>query len=217
MSEAQGKEKRLVLISGYCRSESNDMNIIDGIIMIIFEYQRFAKWSKEFKGSLISLKEDDAKAICNDDYGNSVRGDIPICRSEIVSWEFQHMVTVRNCNFIGVVSSQQTDFSLNPFDRQWYNAWGVDDSKDRGYIGTQKFRKLAWKKPAFPIGIEFNLKVIADWTQRRCKLTLFYEGKKLNDNIEGYTMLLPTLDDDFVWYPCVTLYNKDAYSIIRYV
>ena len=38
------------LIYGYCRIESNDMNIVDGIISIIFEYQRHAQWSKRYYG-----------------------------------------------------------------------------------------------------------------------------------------------------------------------
>ena len=62
---AQSVNERLLrLISGYCRIQSVNMNIIDGIIRIIYEYNQIATWSKEFKGDSIELSQDDTKATC---------------------------------------------------------------------------------------------------------------------------------------------------------
>ena len=56
----------------------------------------------------------------------------------------------------------------------------------------------------------------ADWRDSKCcKLSIFYENKKLNDTNDECTILLPKLDDEYVWYPCATPFNKDAYCIIR--
>ena len=43
------RDRILSLIYGYCRMESNGMNIIDGIVDIIYEFHQIATWSKEFK------------------------------------------------------------------------------------------------------------------------------------------------------------------------
>ena len=60
------ERRNLLTISGYCRTESNDMNVIDGIILIIIEYYKSAKWSRIHKGQGIELSEDDSKATCID-------------------------------------------------------------------------------------------------------------------------------------------------------
>ena len=38
----------------------------------------------------------------------------------------------------------------------------------------------------------------------------------MNETNDDYTILLPELEDKYVWYPCVTPYNKDSYCVIRY-
>ena len=75
---------------------------------------------------------------------------------------------------------------------------------------------IVWEKPVLPQEVIFKLKLIADWKKPRCKLTYFYEGKKLNDKNDECTLLLPDLNYGDVWYPCVSPMNKDAYCIIRY-
>ena len=55
------KERQCMLISGYCRLESGDMHMIDGILPIIFKYQRTAKWSNEFKRDEIELSGDNTQ------------------------------------------------------------------------------------------------------------------------------------------------------------
>ena len=83
------QDKNYKLISGYCRIESNDMNIIDGIILIIFEYCKVAKWSNVYKGSYIKLLDDDTKAKCVEDAGHSVRADLFVTKGKIISWELE--------------------------------------------------------------------------------------------------------------------------------
>ena len=225
---AHTKDKSHKLIAGYCRIESNDMNIIDGIISIIFEYQRFAQWSSKHKGDMVILSEDDTKATCGEwmdddidygpdeieDFAHSVRADFHIERGKVTSWELESQIIADPCNFFGVVSSQVTNFNANPADSMMH-AYGLDDSEDEIYFGENYTINSVWSKPEFPLDEIFKIQITADWTQKQCKLTFFYNGTKLNEQIDDYTMLLPELDNQYVWYPCVAPYNEGAYCIIR--
>ena len=74
MSEV--KQRMALLICGYCRTESNDMHIVDGIILIILQYHKHATWSNEYKGKRIKLSEDDTKAMCVESSGgHSIRAN----------------------------------------------------------------------------------------------------------------------------------------------
>lgn len=53
-------DRKYLLVLGYCRMESKSMHIIDGIISIIFDYQKHAKWSSQYKGDSILLLEDNS-------------------------------------------------------------------------------------------------------------------------------------------------------------
>ena len=75
---------------------------------------------------------------------------------------------------------------------------------------------LKWYKPAFPSKNMFELIFKADWTEKQCKLSIYFEGKKLNETNDEYTMLLPDLPEEYVWYPCITPFNKGAYCVIYY-
>ena len=109
------KNRLLSLIAGYCRIQSNGMNIIDGIITIIYEYHKIATWSKEFKGDSIELMEDDTKAICKRrPEGQSIRADLSIEQGQSVSWELESYQSHFRCYFYGVISSKQNQFDLNP-------------------------------------------------------------------------------------------------------
>ena len=224
----KASKKLLSLIHGYCRIESKNMNIIDGIIAIIFEYHQIATWSNMFKGESIELTEDDSKAVCIDrnKEARSVRANFSINRGQIISWELECYQTNVNSYFYGVVSSKQQDFDGCPnYDKEKFeDPYGIDDCEDGIYLGSDRVYSnfeesvdATWYKPRLPEREVFTLKIIADWKDRRCKLTFFYEGKKLNESNDEYTILLPELDDEDVWYPCVTPHNKDAYCIIRYV
>ena len=219
MSDDQQRDKEWQVIIGYCRIHSNNMNIVDGIIDIIFKYQQPAKWSSIYKGKMIKLEDDESKAVslgCGDEF-NSIRSDHAIERGQIVSWEFECKITGENCNFYGVVSSKVTaqDFNRCPAGTMDY-AYGVDDSRNYIYSsGECSVQTSKWSKPAFPLKKVFKLKFTADWLEEQCKLTIWYDGKKLNDENEKCTILIPKLDDD-VLYPCTTPCNADAYCIIRY-
>ena len=195
------------------------MNIVDEIIAIIFEYQQIAKWSKTHKGESIKLSEDGSKAVCvGPSEAHSVRADFPIERGQITSWELECYQTNSSCYFYGVVSSKEREdnFGVCPAGDGIESAFGVDDYFNGIYLGGG-YTNSKWDKPRFQVGKVFTLKMTADWKDRKqCKLTVFYQGKKLNDTNDEYTFLLPMLDDDFVWYPCITPYNKNAYCIIRY-
>ena len=209
-----------LLIAGYCRIESNDMNIINGIILIIFEYHKCAKWSNENKGMALELSEDDAKVTCIkediDTTGNSVRADFAINRGDMVSWELECKITHYPCNFMGVVTSKVTNFDINPsFGME--HAYGIDDAQNTTFNGNGHEEYVTnWNKPRFPVNEVFMIKIIADWTQKQCKLTFFYNEKRLNDKDENCTIKLPELDNNVVIYPCVTPYNEGAYFVIRY-
>ena len=216
---AEKMDKQHLLISGYCRLKSNDMNIIDGIILIIFEYQKkYARWSNEYKGDKIGLSEDDTKATCVEDDGHSVRADFAINRGENVSWELECEITNTWANFYGVISSEIENFEVTPYDGyvdQCYNCYGVDDAEDQIYEGFDNVRS-SWPKPAFPANELFRIRFIADWREKQCKLSIWYNDKKLNENQDDYTMLLPELGDEYVWYPFVSPYDKGSYCVIRY-
>ena len=208
------------LISAFCRIESKDMNIIDGIISIIIEYYKHATWSNQLKGDNIELSEDDSKAICTEypkGSGHSVCANFTINRGDLISWELECRFRGRAYNFLGVVSSQITDFNLCP-GKGMKHAHGIDDEHNKIYDGTStSYVHCDWLKPQLPLNSILTLRIIADWTEKQCKLTFFYKEQKLNTANEDCTMLLPELDDAYVWYPCVTPYNKNAYCIIRYV
>ena len=223
---ATQKDKALKLIAGYCRKESGNMNIVDGIISIIFEYQQRAQWSKQYKGKIIELSEDESKASCvgvrkagmNNECeyeGNSVRCDFGIRKGDIVSWELECIFKECYCNFMGVVTSEIKDFNNNP-SKGMKNAYGLDD-REYLYNGSGKGRSLKWIKPRFPLNRPFKIRITANWTDKQCKLIYVYEGKKLNKNNDDYTLLLPEINKDTVLYPCVTPYNSGAYCIIRWV
>ena len=217
MSQKEEKQdKYYILISGYCRIESRDMNIIDGIIMIIFEYHKFAKWSNVYKGSGIKLFDDDTKAECIEEDIHSVRADFAIKKGEIISWELNCFLSFPAYNFLGVVSSAVTDFTINPSDGM-KGAYGLDDNQNSIYNGNGTVETSLWKKPMFAKDQIFTIKVIADWRDKQCKLTFYYNGTKLNEDVDDYTMLLPELDDDVVLYPCFTPYDQGSYCIIRYI
>ena len=207
------QERNYKLISGYCRLQLTNMNIIDGIILIIFEYHRLAKWSNKYKGNNIELLEDGTKAMSTDD-GHSVRADFCVNRGQLISWELEFEIKWGRSNFLGVVSSEVTDFCDCP-NFHMKNAWGLDD-ENYIYRGTHA-ESVKWAKPSFPTDGIFVLKITADWREKQCKLTFFFNGKEFNEDNDQCTMLLPKLDDEYVWYPCVAPYNVGAYIIIRYV
>ena len=150
--------------------ESQDMNIIDGIISIIFEYLKCATWSKTFKGSQIVLSDDDTKAICVVDRGHSVRADFAINRGEIVSWTLKCLIIFHKCSFYGVVSSKVTEFDDCP-KANMDNAYGIDDRENHGYTnGLHQMRRLKWYKPGMPVAKEFILKMTADWTEKAVQI-----------------------------------------------
>ena len=208
-------EKHSKLVSGYCMEQSGDMNIVDGIIAIICQYLKSAKWSRKYEGDNIKLNDDDSKAInCGND-GESVRASFEINKSNIISWEVECMIIYGGCNFVGVVTSNVDEFNGNPgYGMQ--HAYGIDDDDYSYYYGDGDETFLNWEKPIFPANELYTVKVIADWTEKRCKLTYFYKDEKLNKNIDDFTLLLPEFDDDIVLYPCVTPFNAGAYCIIRY-
>ena len=211
---AQNSEKIEKLISSYCRIESNDMNIVDGIISIIFEYYRAAKWSRRYKGKTIKLFEDDSKAMCLGKGEHSVRANFCIEKGQIVSWELKCLTTWQHCNFFGVVSSRVTRFNNCPAVTM-YDAYGVED-EEGGIVINGDSILADWNKPAFIRATVFILKMVADWTEKQCKLTIYYNEKKLNENHDDYTILLPELDDGFVWYPCATPFTYGACCIINF-
>ena len=105
-----------------------------------------------------------------------------------------------------MVSCKATEFDIFPAGAYQY-AFGIDDDETRLYVGNQ-YDQLTWRKPEFPLRQVFTIKVIADWREKQCKLTFYFNGKKLNEEIEDCTMIL-------LLYPCVIPYNKNAYCIIH--
>ena len=202
------------------------MNIIDGIIGIIFEYHQITTWSNQFKGKAIELSDDDSKAMNNHDFdGYSVRADFCIDRGDIIKWELECFQPNTYCYFYGVVSSKEKNFNSCPvsYDFGDARASGIADSLDTIHLdGVERYTyddedvDVVWNKPEMPDNQVFKLQFKADWTDtKECKLSIYYQGKKMNDKNDEYTLLLPELDKDDVWYPCVSMINKGAYCIIR--
>lgn len=96
------------------------------------------------------------------------------------------------------------------------DANGIDDGTDSIYNGNGKREDSTWSKPGFPDEQVFILKIMTDWSDKQCKLSIWYNGSKLNPDIEDYTMLLPELDEEYIWYPCVTPFNDEAWCRMRY-
>ena len=182
-------------------------------------YYRNAKWSNKYKGDGIELSEDDSKATCEtytgiDDSG-SVRADFAIYRGQIESWELECESAHQMNSFYGIVTSKVTDFDACPCEGM-SGGYGVDDDENYIYQGEDDIIS-GWDKPQFPAKKMFILKFKADWRENQCKLTIYYNGKKLNETNDDYTILLPEFDQDIVLYPCVTPYYVNSYCIIRYV
>ena len=176
-------DRLLKLIHGYCRLGSGNMNIIDGIIGIILEFHQIAKWSNsdEHKGSGIELKEDDSKAVCVDESNeSSVRAAFSIERGEIISWELECYQPRDNCYFYGVIPSKQGyDFNECPAYNNLKDCYGIDDYQDIIYLGKGGTNSLGhFAKPGLPVDKVFVLRMTADWTDKQCKLSIFYQGKK---------------------------------------
>ena len=218
----RAKARLLKLIHGYCRIESDNMTIVDGIMRIIYEYHRIATWSNVYKGTNIELSEDDTKAECTQGSGHSIRADFCINRGAMISWRLECYTSSAWCYFYGVISSKQENFNECPDSGELNDCYGVDDDINMIYQGAEAIDieyengKPIWCKPQFPEEEVFTLIMIADWRDKQCKLSIVYDGKKLNETSDEYTLLLPELEDEYVWYPCVTPYYKGAYCIIRY-
>ena len=218
------KQRQMKLISGYSRIHSDNMNVIMDIIAIIFEFQKFEGiWSSQYKGHKIELQEDDTKAVCVTGYGQSVRAKDSLLRGQIISWELEIHLIDYNCNFLGVISSEQEEFTKNPWYHVMNNAWGIDDGVNTVYMGKKSTPKPStWKggKPSLPLQKTFTLKFTADWTKERCKLSIWYNGNLFgniqDDDGTNYTFLLPVLPDNQDWHPCVTPYNGNAWVKIKY-
>ena len=113
-------------------------------------------------------------------------------------------------HFYVVVSSKQEDFNACRDYDEFENAFGVDDPENWIYLGNEHdVVNMETDKV-------YTLRITANWKDKQCKLIFYYQGKKLNETNHEYTILLPDLDDQYVWYPCVTPHNKDAYCIIHY-
>lgn len=210
------QNEKYLLIARYWRTESSDMHIIDDILAIIYAYHTFAGWSNQYKGTGIELSIDNGyfKAENTIDYGHSVRGECAIQRGVITCWELECRKSTfpdiygpdDGIHFYGVVSSKIQDFNTCP------------EHGMKGCYGTKSSDEVIWwTKPCFPKFEVFKIKMIADWTEKRCKLSIYYQGKKFNEFNQDYTMLLPKLDDNHVWYPCVSPNGIGSYCIIRYL
>ena len=66
----------------------------------------------------------------------------------------------------------------------------------------------------------FKVRFSADWTDKECKLSIWYNDNLLgnisDDDGTNYTFLLPQLSEQHHWYPCATPYNKGAWVKIKY-
>ena len=133
----------------------------------------------------------------------------------MVSWELECYQTQEYGYFYGVISSEQQNFNGCPAYFSLTDTYGIEDSKNSIYLGNHDVA-APWNKPQQPTDQIFILKFKADWTGKKCKLSIWYQGNKLNETNDEYTLLLPELDDEHVWYPCVSIINEGAYCIIRY-
>ena len=69
------------------------------------------------------------------------------------------------------------------------HAYGVDAGANAMYMGGDII-KCDFEKVAFDTNKAFILRIIAFWTEKQCKLTFYYNGKKLHER-HDYTMKLP--------------------------
>ena len=206
-------KKDELLITGYVRLMS-EMSVPYEIVQICMAYFLFKPiWSSIYKGIKMWITEEGTKAIATTS-GVAVRTEFGINRGEKVSLELVCMIMATSFNFIGVVSSIETEFNTEP-QYGLPEAYGVDDCLNKGYIKKGKgWTKLSWDKPQFIQNKEFKIRMVIDWTDgNQCKLTIFYDGKQLNES-QDYTMLLPEIEDDYIWHPCFSAANGDAYCKI---
>ena len=79
---------------------------------------------------------------------------------------------------------KEKDFNNCPDQGGLKCCYGIDDDKDYIYLGNKSVKSTYthWSKPALTKQKIFKLRMSADWRNKRCKLSIFYNDKKMNDH-----------------------------------
>ena len=136
-----GKDKLYLAIVGYWRRESNNLNIIDGIISIIFDYHKYEEWGKE--GTIRTVNGN----IIKFNYGNMAAYGTELVSSGKYEWSIKSTFpNGRSCQWIGISSkfNKLNTSSWEPYCMIWCNGCMAI----QGNIGKEYWNfKLAEMKP----------------------------------------------------------------------
>ena len=128
----EGEDKLYLAIVGYWRMESNDMNIIHGIISIIFDFYKFEEWSKEGSSRSIDHNHIQFHATNRSAYG------MELISSGKHEWSIKSTFSSGlKCQWIGIASdfTALEDSNWGPFCMIWCNGCNAI----QGYIESSAY------------------------------------------------------------------------------
>lgn len=221
------------------------LTISDSIPMEIYQliqafyYQKFRlEWSDAHKGKHLVISELNTKVKFNGSFnGHSIRCLMGIKKGMCLEMRFVINLQgdeVFSGNFFGVVSSRCKKFNTTAYETTeliqgrngLIDAYGLDAVENRIYKGCEKRYSyiVRWKKREFEMKKLQKLRMIVDYKsfdEEYAVLKFYLNGGKLMGSpknvANGYTMKLPEVHENIVWYPVCSLVNVKSHCTIQMI
>ena len=186
----------------------------------------YHEWSPECKGDKIILSENNTKATIQS--GNqSIRAKNPILKGMYVKLNFICGGGRKTLEIIGVISSEFDE--KNGFNKIPYFSGDIlqycygadcfyDSSCSNKHYFDGEYKDLGWT-----LGLQTTKKsqticMIIDYkTYDTCCLSYYIDGQFKGPKDAKYSMKLPELKNDHVWYPITSFYNRGRWCKIECV
>ena len=223
------REKNYVF--GYIRRIQSEYMI--EVPMIVYQIcalfcMIYYEWSPEWKGDKITLSENNTKATTTAGWQSggyqSIRARNPVSKGMYVKLNFVCGGGRKTFEIIGVVSSEFDEikgFNKVPhlsrdLSRYCYGADCFNDISCRNnhYYGG-KYDDLGWTLGEKTKDKSQTICMIIDYkTYDTCCLSYYVDGQFKGPKDAKYSMKLPELKDDHVWYPITSFYNPGRWCKI---
>ena len=210
-------EKKKKYVFGYIRRIENEYNI--EIPMIVYQIcalfcMVYWEWSPEWKGEKMILSENNTK-VTRGLADESVRANHPILKGMYVKFNYVCGGGAKGCDIIGVISSEFDDkegFCKDPqsdatIRKYCYGAdcYPSNYALNRHYYDG-KYEDLGWSLGQKTKEKSVTICMIIDYqTYDTCCLSYYIDGQFKGPKNGKYSMKLPKLKDDHVWYPVTSL------------
>ena len=208
-------------MSGYAPCQAKVQYVINNILCsalsstVWVECKYIAEWSSECIGNKIKLTENGTKAMTGGK-SESVRAKNPISKGMYVKLNYVCGGGGKGCEIIGVISSEYND----RFDREPRGngiirkyCYGADCFYDSGCSNKHyydgEYKDLGWSLGKKTNEKSITIQMIIDYkTYDTCCLSFYIDGQFKGPKDAKYSMKLPKLKDDHVWYPITSFrYN----------